>query len=75
MSSRGPRGRYSADAPPARRPGAAWVRAAALVLEDATAAQLSPVGCAGGAITLYRRQAADTLVAEVNQGAARWCAR
>jgi phage terminase large subunit-like protein len=38
------------------------------VLEDATAAGLSPAGWAGKAIALYRRLAADTLVAEVNQG-------
>jgi phage terminase large subunit-like protein len=38
------------------------------VLEDATAAQLSPAGWAAKAIALYRRHEADTLVAEVNQG-------
>jgi len=38
------------------------------VLEDATAAGLAPAGWAAKAIALYRRLAADTLVAEVNQG-------
>jgi phage terminase large subunit-like protein len=38
------------------------------VLEDATAAGLSPAGWAARAIAVYRRHEADTLVAEVNQG-------
>jgi phage terminase large subunit-like protein len=38
------------------------------VLEDATVAGLAPAGWAAKAIALYRRLAADTLVAEVNQG-------
>ena len=38
------------------------------VLEDATAAGLSPAAWAMRAIALYRRLEADTLVAEVNQG-------
>jgi phage terminase large subunit-like protein len=38
------------------------------VLEDATAAGLSPAAWAMKAIALYRRLSADTLVAEVNQG-------
>ena len=38
------------------------------VLEDATTAGLSPAGWASKAIALYRRHAADALVAEVNQG-------
>lgn len=38
------------------------------VLEDATAAGISPAGWAARAIALYRRLEADTLVAEVNQG-------
>jgi phage terminase large subunit-like protein len=38
------------------------------VLEDATAAGLSPAGWATKAIALYRRHQADALVAEVNQG-------
>ena len=38
------------------------------VLEDATVAGLSPGGWASAAVALYRRLAADTLVAEVNQG-------
>jgi phage terminase large subunit-like protein len=38
------------------------------VLEDATAAGLSPAGWATKAIALYRRHRADALVAEVNQG-------
>jgi phage terminase large subunit-like protein len=38
------------------------------VLEDATAAGLSPAGWASKAVALYRRLQADTLVAEVNQG-------
>lgn len=38
------------------------------VLEDATAAGLSPAGWAAKAVALYRRLHADTLVAEVNQG-------
>ena len=38
------------------------------VLEDATAAGLSPANWAMRAIALYRRLEADTLVAEVNQG-------
>ena len=38
------------------------------MLEDATAAGLAPAGWARKAIALYRRLAADTLVAEVNQG-------
>jgi len=38
------------------------------VLEDATAAGLAPADWAAKAVALYRRLAADTLVAEVNQG-------
>jgi phage terminase large subunit-like protein len=38
------------------------------VLEDATVAELSPAGWAAKAVAVYRRHAADTLVAEVNQG-------
>ena len=38
------------------------------VLEDATVAGLAPAGWAAKAVALYRRLAADTLVAEVNQG-------
>jgi phage terminase large subunit-like protein len=38
------------------------------VLEDATIAGLAPTGWASKAVALYRRFAADTLVAEVNQG-------
>jgi phage terminase large subunit-like protein len=38
------------------------------VLEDATATGLAPAAWAMKAIALYRRLAADTLVAEVNQG-------
>ena len=38
------------------------------VLEDATVAGTAPAGWAARAIALYRRLAADTLVAEVNQG-------
>ena len=38
------------------------------VLEDATVAGLAPAGWAAKAIAVYRRLAADTLVAEVNQG-------
>ncbi len=38
------------------------------VLEDATAAGLSPAAWAARAIAVYRRHEADTLVAEVNQG-------
>ena len=38
------------------------------VLEDATAAGLSPAGWATKAVALYRRLSADALVAEVNQG-------
>ncbi len=38
------------------------------VLEDATAAGLSPAGWAARAIAVYRRLTADALVAEVNQG-------
>ena len=38
------------------------------VLEDATAAGLSPAGWAARAVAVFRRLKADTLVAEVNQG-------
>ena len=38
------------------------------VLEDATTAGLSPAGWAAQAVALWRRLAADALVAEVNQG-------
>src|SRR6202008_4140877 len=38
------------------------------VLEDATVAGLAPAGWAAKAIAVYRRLAAGTLVAEVNQG-------
>jgi phage terminase large subunit-like protein len=38
------------------------------VLEDASAAGLSPAAWATRAVALYRRRQADTLVAEVNQG-------
>ena len=38
------------------------------VLEEATAAGLSPSGWATKAVALYRRLKADTLVAEVNMG-------
>jgi phage terminase large subunit-like protein len=38
------------------------------VLEDATAGGLKPADWAGRAIALYRRLAADAIVAEVNQG-------
>jgi phage terminase large subunit-like protein len=38
------------------------------VLEDATVAGLSPAGWAAKAIAVFRRLAADTLVAEVNMG-------
>ena len=40
------------------------------VLEDATVAGLAPAGWAARAVALFRRLAADTLVAEVNQGGA-----
>ena len=43
---------------------------AVYVLEDATVAGLAPAGWAARAVALYRRLAADTLVAEVNQGGA-----
>jgi phage terminase large subunit-like protein len=65
------------DPPAASRPGAdacgivAAGRAedgCVYVLEDATAAGLSPAGWAAKAVALYRRLSADTLVAEVNQG-------
>jgi phage terminase large subunit-like protein len=38
------------------------------VLEDATVQGLSPAGWAAKAVAVYQRLAADTLVAEVNQG-------
>lgn len=38
------------------------------VLDDATVAGVAPAGWAGRAIALYRRLAADCIVAEVNQG-------
>ena len=38
------------------------------VLEDATVQGLGPAGWAAKAVAVYRRLAADTLVAEVNQG-------
>lgn len=40
----------------------------AYVLADETVAQLSPVGWAAKAVSLWRRLAADALVVEVNQG-------
>ena len=43
------------------------------VLEDASVKGMSPSGWASKAIALYRRLAADALVAEVNLGAT-WCA-
>jgi phage terminase large subunit-like protein len=65
------------DPPAASRPGsdACGIVAAGraedgcvYVLEDATVAGLAPAGWAAKAVALFSRLAADTLVAEVNQG-------